>query len=57
MKTDEEKEREEREHRNEEIDNKIQELHILALPEVLHGNIANIKLYNNVIDGLNKARL
>lgn len=57
MKTDEEKEREEREHRNEEIDNKIKELQIMALPEVLNGNIENIKLYNNVIDGLNKARL
>ena len=43
--------------RNEEIDNKIKELQIMALPEVLNGNIENIKLYNNVIDGLNKARL
>ena len=47
----------EKERRNEEIDNKIKELQIMALPEVLNGNIENIKLYNNVIDGLNKARL
>ena len=46
MKTDEEKEREERERRNEEIDNKIKELQTMALPEVLNGNIENI---NNCI--------
>ena len=57
MKTDEEKEREEKERRNQEINEKIKELQIMALPEVLNGNIENIKLYNNVIDGLNKARL
>ena len=57
MKTDEEKEQEERECRNQEIDEKIKELQIMALPEVLNGNIENIKLYNNVIAGLNKARL
>ena len=28
----------------------------MALPEVLNGNIENIKLYNEVIDGLEKAR-
>lgn len=42
--------------RNREIDSKIQELQIMALPEVLNGNIENIKLYNEVIDGLEKAR-
>ena len=47
----------ERECRNQEIDEKIKELQIMALPEVLNGNIENIKLYNNVIDGLNQARL
>ena len=55
--TDEEKQERERERRNQEIDEKIKELQIMALPEVLNGNIENIKLYNNVIDGLNKARL
>ena len=55
--TDEEKQEQERECRNQEIDEKIKELQIMALPEVLNGNIENIKLYNNVIDGLNKARL
>lgn len=47
----------ERERRNQEIDEKIKELQIMALPEVLNGNIENIKLYNNVIDGLEKAKL
>ena len=47
----------EKERRNQEIDEKIKELQIMALPEVLNGNIENIKLYNNVIDGLNQARL
>ena len=42
--------------RNAEIDSKIKELQIMALPEVLNGNIENIKLYNEVIDGLEKAR-
>lgn len=42
--------------RNAEIDSKIKELQIMALPEVLNGNIENIKLYNDVIDGLEKAR-
>ena len=47
----------EHEQRNQEIDEKIKELQIMALPEVLNGNMENIKLYNNVIDGLNQARL
>ena len=55
--TEEEVAQKECECRNQEIDNKIKELQIMALPEVLNGNIENIKLYNNVIDGLNKARL
>ena len=54
---EEEQAQKQREHRNQEIDEKIKELQIMALPEVLNGNIENIKLYNNVIDGLNKARL
>ena len=55
--TEEEQAQKERECRNQEIDEKIKELQIMALPEVLNGNIENIKLYNNVIDGLNQARL
>lgn len=55
--TEEEKQAQERERRNQEIDEKIKELQIMALPEVLNGNIENIKLYNNVIDGLEKAKL
>lgn len=54
---EEEQKQKERERRNQEIDEKIKELQIMALPEVLNGNIENIKLYNNVIDGLNKAKL
>lgn len=55
--TEEEIAQKERDCRNQEIDEKIKELQIMALPEVLNGNIENIKLYNNVIDGLNQARL
>lgn len=43
--------------RNEEIDNKIKELQIMSIPEILNGNIENIKIYNSVIDGLEKAKL
>ena len=46
----------EHERRNQEIDEKIKELQIMALPEVLNGNIENIKLYNEVIQGLEQAR-
>lgn len=42
--------------RNREIDNKIQELQQMALPEILNGNVENIKLYNDVIAGLEQAR-
>ena len=45
-----------KESRNEEIDNKIKELQIMAIPEILNGNIQNIKLYNEVIQGLEQAR-
>ena len=54
--TDEEIEKQQKQARNTEIDSKIKELQIMALPEVLNGNIENIKLYNEVIDGLEKAR-
>ena len=54
--TDEEIEEQQKQARNAEIDSKIKELQIMALPEVLNGNIENIKLYNEVIDGLEKAR-
>ena len=56
-KTEEEIQEQLQKQRNQEIDEKIKELQIMALPEVLNGNIENIKLYNNVIDGLNKAKL
>lgn len=54
--TEEEIEEQQKQARNSEIDNKIQELQIMALPEVLNGNIENIKLYNDVIAGLENAR-
>ena len=54
---EEEQAQKERERRNQEIDEKIKELQIMALPEVLNGNIENIKIYNSVIDGLEKAKL
>ena len=54
--SDEEIEEQQKQARNAEIDSKIKELQIMALPEVLNGNIENIKLYNEVIDGLEKAR-
>lgn len=42
--------------RNSELDNKIQELQIMAIPEILNGNLENIKIYNDVIAGLENAR-
>lgn len=54
--TEDELEQQAKDQRNLEIDSKINELQIMALPEVLNGNIENIKLYNEVIDGLEKAR-
>lgn len=44
------------EQRNKEIDEKIQELQLMAVPEILNGNTENIKLYNEVISGLEQAR-
>ena len=54
--TEEEIQGQERERRNQEIDEKIKELQIMALPEVLNGNIQNIKLYNEIMQGLEQAR-
>ena len=56
MKTDEQKVQEEQECRNQEINEKIKELQIMAIPEILNGNIENIKIYNDVISGLENAR-
>lgn len=54
---EEQKQQEEKQARNAEIDSKIKELQEMALPEILQGNTANIKLYNEVIQGLNNAKL
>lgn len=43
--------------RNAEIDSKISELQQMAIPDILHGNKENIELYNEVINGLELARL
>lgn len=51
------KQQEEKQARNAEIDSKIKELQQMALPEILQGNTANVKLYNEVIQGLNNAKL
>lgn len=56
MKPEEVKEQE-KQARNAEIDTKIKELQAMALPEILQGNTENVKLYNNVIEGLNNAKL
>lgn len=55
--TEEEIKEQEKQARNVEIDSKIKELQEMALPEILQGNTANVKLYNEVIQGLNNAKL
>lgn len=55
--TEQEIKEQEKQARNAEIDSKIKELQEMALPEILQGNTANVKLYNEVIQGLNNAKL
>lgn len=50
--TEEEKEQQEKQRRNSEIDSKIAELQEMCLPEVIQGNIENIKTYQSVIESL-----
>ena len=50
--TQEEIEEQQKQARNAEIDSKIKELNEMAIPDMLQNNIENIKLYNEVIDGL-----
>ena len=50
--TEEEIKEREKQARNAEIDTKIKELQEMALPEILQGNTANIKIYNDVIASL-----
>ena len=46
----------ERQARNQEIDNKIKELNEMALSDLLQGNKENVKTYNEVIESLNQTR-
>ena len=55
--TTEEIEEQQKQQRNQEIDQKIKELNAMALPDILEGNTENIKLYNEVIAGLEAARV
>lgn len=54
--TEEEKQEQEREQRNHEIDNKIKELREMSLIDIMNNNEENIKLYNDVILGLEESR-
>ena len=54
--TDEEKAEQAKQQRNNEIDQKIKELNQMAIPDVLEGNVENLKLYNDVIAGLEAAK-
>lgn len=50
--TEEEIEKQEKQRRNQEIDEKIAELQEMCLSEVIQGNIENIKTYQSVIERL-----
>lgn len=47
---------EHKEQRNREIDSKIKELNEMSVPEMLNNNIENLKVYREVIAGLEAAR-
>ena len=55
--TAEEQEEKRKQQRNQEIDDKIRELNEMAIPDILEGNTENIKLYNEVIAGLEAAKV
>ena len=46
-----------KEERNQEIDMKIKELNEMSVPEMLNNNVENLKIYRDVIAGLEAARL
>jgi len=50
--TEEEKEEQEKQRRNQEIDSKIKELQEMSLSEIIQGNDINIKTYKSVIESL-----
>lgn len=54
--TDEEKHNLKKQARNTEIEEKIKELQIMSIPEILNSNTENIKIYNEVIAGLENSR-
>jgi len=54
--TPDEIEEQEKQRRNQEIDNKIKELYELSIPDVLKGNTENIKIYNNIIESLKESK-
>lgn len=48
--------REEKERKTLEIDNKIQELEQMSINEILYNNSENIKIYQDIINGLEETR-
>lgn len=54
--TDEEQEEQEKQRRNQEIDSKIKELREMSLTDIMNNNKENIKIYNDVISGLELSR-
>lgn len=50
--TEEEKEKQEKIKRNNEINSKIKELQEMCISEMMNNNTENIKIYNEVIQGL-----
>lgn len=49
-------EQEQKDRRNQEIDMKIKELNEMSVPEILNNNVENLKIYRDVIAGLEAAR-
>ena len=54
--TQEEIEEQDKQRRNQEIDSKIKELREMSLTDIMNNNKENIKIYNDVITGLELSR-
>jgi len=54
--TQEEIEEQEKQRRNNQIDSKIKELREMSLTDIMNNNKENIKIYNDVISGLELSR-
>jgi len=54
--TQEEIEEQDKQRRNQEIDSKIKELREMSLTDIMNNNKENIKIYNDVISGLESSR-